>query len=80
MADDPLDGKEVLTGLIEGVLSDMTGKQFAALAERTGHVEVDPKEAAAQALAERVRAGNLVPDGATFGQVTAALRRRGFGK
>ncbi len=83
MARDPLDGKEMLSELIDDIVTNMTGPQFAALVERTGHTEIDPKQAAAEALAARVNSGNLVPEGATTSDVLAALRRRngkGWGK
>lgn len=77
MASDPLDGKEVLSELIEGVLADMSGKQFAELAERVGHANVDPKEEAAQALSALVRNGNINASQLTPAQVLAKLQRRG---
>lgn len=79
MARDPLDdGKEsVLTELIEGVLSDMSGKQFAALTERVGHANTDPKQEAAEALSQLVKHGNINANELTPAQVLAKLQRRG---
>lgn len=77
---DPLEGKEILAELLDDIVTNMTKPQFDALVARTGHAEIDAKQQAADAIAERVRHGNLVPEGATFGEVAAALRRRGWGK
>lgn len=75
MARDPLDGKELLSELIDDIVTNMTKPQFDALVERTGHAEVDPKEAAAAALSQLVKHGNINANELTPAQVLAKLQR-----
>jgi len=65
--------------VFNAVIGGMSKQQFQQLAERTGHTEADPKEAAAQALSELVRHGNIAANELTTNQIAAKLHRRGFG-
>lgn len=77
---DPAERQEsALASAIEDVVTNMTRKQFDALSERTGHVEPDPKQAAAQALADLVSHGNINANQLTTDQLAAKLHRHGFG-
>ena len=71
MIDDP-DGQAPLAAFIEDVAD--------ALVARASRSNEDPKEEAAQALAQLVRHGNINANELTASQIAAKLHRRGFGR
>lgn len=76
MSDDDQEPAATMGDVFDAVIGGMTKEQFEQLKQRTGHAEIDAKQAAADAISQRVKHGNLVPEGATTQQVAQALRRR----
>jgi len=76
---DDQDGQDNATmgDVFNAVIGGMTAEQFQQLAERTGHAEAPPKQAAAQALADLVKHGNIAADSRTPAQVLRRIQRRG---
>ena len=67
-----------LGAVLDGIVGSMTPEQFAGLAERTGHATAEPKQAAADAIAELVRKGNIAAHQSTTAEVAARMTRRGW--
>jgi len=72
------DGHKVSLGaVLDGIVGSMDAEQFKQLAERTGHTEADPKRAAAEAISNLVRHGNIAANETTPAQVLGKIQRRG---
>ncbi len=74
-AEDNEDQKVSLGAVLDGIVGSMTAEQFEQLAKRTGHG--DRKEEAAQALAQRVRHGNIETHRLTKSQLENRFARWG---